>query len=447
MKPFGKHEDSSLSRAIDGLLDKHMLASFTRHGNMTWGLESLVTMALCWAWGGEQSLQQRFSAGLKILATLFPHGQWGRTYQGFLPILRTWSDNLRTLLITRLRQQMLELTDRAGLLHGWIVMAVDGTRVEAPRTDANLEHFGRRVGRRRPSRRKSSARKTSQPAAPQVWVTVMWHVGLGIVWDWRRGPTGSSERAHLREMIPALPAGSLLVADAGFQGYEYWQELIKQGHSFVIRVAGHVRLLKGLGFSRRHRNIVYLWPDKNRRRQEPPLLLRLEQFHDGRRTLWLITNVLDRQRLSTRAMQEIYHRRWGVEVFIRGFKQTFGRGKLRSHAPHNVELELDWSLLALWSLELMAARELISRGESPQQLSTAAALRAIRDTLYAATLGCDVELFDRLGAIRHDGYRRQHKAIRDWPRKKSEAPIGRPIINLANHEQIKAAYELRTAIA
>ena len=444
MKPQRMRDGSALARAIEWLIDDAMFASLSRHGNTKWALVPLVTMALCWAWGDEDGLQERFRSGLNILARLYRRYEWGGTYQGFLKILHVWSDRLRTLVMARLRQRMDSLIDHAGRIHGWIVMAVDGTRVEVPRTNANLSHFSRRAKRRKSSRRKSTSRRTKRlPAAPQVWLTVMWHVGLGLLWDWRQGPTGASERAHLAEMIPALPAGSLLVADAGFQGYDYWKSLLDQGHSFVIRVAGQVRLLRGLGWARRHKNIVYLWPDQKRRRGEPPLVLRLLEFHDGRRSWWLVTNVLDPQRLSARAAQDIYRRRWGVEIFIRGFKQTFGRDKLRSHAPQNVELELDWSLVALWSLELLAVRELVSRGESATQLSTAGALRALRDTLHAAALGIDLDLFSRLAAVRDDGYRRRQKAIRIWPRKKSADTIGRPIIQYATIDQIQTAQALQ----
>lgn len=444
MKLCRKHDGSSLARAVSWLIDDEMVAGLVLHGNTSWKLVPLVTMALCWAWGEEDGLTERFRSGLSILRRLHRPGTWGETYQGFLKILRTWSARLQSLLIGRLRQRMQQLADHGGRIHGWIVMAVDGTRVEAPRTEANLAHFGRRVTRRKSSRRKTSSRRTiRQPPAPQIWLTVVWHVGWGLLWDWRQGPTGSSERAHLREMIPALPAGSLLVADAGFQGYDYWKELLDQGHSFLIRVAGQVRLIEGLGWTRRHKNIVYLWPQKARRRREPPIVLRLLEFHDARGSLWLVTNVLDPKQLSIRAVQDIYRRRWGVEVFIRGFKQTFGRGKLRSHAPHNVELELDWSLAALWSLELLAVRELVSRGLSPHELSPAGALRAMRDTLHAAALGGDLDLCSRLAASRNDGYRRRLKAIRIWPRKRSADVIGHPNIRHANPQELQAAHALQ----
>jgi hypothetical protein len=446
MKPCRKHD--GLARAIDWLVDDRMFSSLERHGNTNWKFMPLITMALCWAWGSEAGLQERFCSGLNILARLFRRGEWGQTYQGFLKILRTWSDRLQTILKARLRERMQRLAEEVERIQGWTVMAVDGTRVAAPRTDANLSYFSRPVRGRQRSRRKASGRRRKpQPSAPQVWLTVIWHVGLGLLWDWRQGPTGSSERAHLQEMISELPAGSLLVADAGFQGYEYWKSLLDQGHSFVIRVAGQVRLLRGLGWARRYKNMVYLWPDRACQRREPPLALRLWEFHDSRQSWWLVTNVLETSRLPARAVQEIYRRRWGVEVFLRGFKQTFGRDQLRSHAPHNVQLELDWSLLGLWSLELLAVHELVTCGQSPYALSTAGALRAIRQTLQATALGCDLDLFSRLAALRHDGYRRRQKAIRIWPRKRGADTIKGPVIRYATFEQFQAAQELRPNVA
>jgi hypothetical protein len=446
MKPCRKHDGGSLGRAIEWLIDDGIFAGHKRHGNMNWSLRWLATMALLWSWGDEEGLRERFEAGLEVLKHLDPREKCGRTYQGFIRILAKWSDRLRAILVARLRERMRSIAGACWTVQGWTVMAVDGTRVEAPRTDDNLRHF-KRCAAHGQRKRKSSRRSQREPASPQVWLTVMWHVGLGLLWDWRQGPTGSSERAHLSEMIEALPPRSLVVADAGFSGYEYWAKLLENGHSFVIRVAGQVRLLRGLGFVRRRRNIVYLWPDKARRRRELPIALRLLEFHDGRRSMWLATNILDPKQLTPRAMREIYRLRWEVEVFIRGFKRTFGRGKLRSHAPRNVEVELDWSLLALWSLELLAVRELIVRDEPPTDLSLAGALRAMHTCLHCAIVGVEFDLCSRLPAHRHDGYTRERQTIREWPRKKSADAIGPPIIRTATKTEVSSAHELQQQAA
>ena len=453
-------EACALQRAMSGLFDERMFAGWKRHGNSKWSWPSLVCMALIWAWGPEEGLQQRFRCGLAVLARWSRSRRWGLTYQGFVKVLLARSDRIVPALSHRLRQRMQELASDELRVCGQALIAVDGTRIEAPRTPPNEAWFARVPAHRRsagkrsvsqqkskqksPRGRRSTRRKTPQPAGSQLWLTVLWHRGVGLLWDWRQGPSGSSERAHLREMLDGLPNKTLLVADAGFQGYEYWQALLDRGHSFVIRVAGQVRLLHGLGYVRRHANIVYLWPEKNRRRKQPPLVLRLREFHDGRRSLWLVTNLLDERQLSNRQMADIYRRRWGVEVFFRTFQQTFGRHKLRSHAPRNVELELDWSLLALWTLELWSAYELHARGLSVCDRSTAGALRELRQCLQRAALGLDFPLANRLAALRHDGYERRRKSIRRWPRKRQQDPIGAPQIRCANLDELHAAIQLQS---
>ena len=49
----------------------------------------------------------------------------------------------------------------------------------------------------------------------------MWHMGLRLPWTWRLGPSNSSERDHVREMLKqeAFPENTLFCGDAGFIGY------------------------------------------------------------------------------------------------------------------------------------------------------------------------------------------------------------------------------------
>ncbi len=82
--------------------------------------------------------------------------------------------------------------------------------------------------------------------------------------------------------------------------------------------------------------------------------------------------------MSDKQARVIYQYRWGIEVFSRTFKQTFGRHKLRSHNAENAKMELDWSLLALWMICLLGQRELVQSVEDPSQLSPALAIHLQR---------------------------------------------------------------------
>lgn len=244
-----------------------------------------------------------------------------------------------------------------------------------------------------------------------------------------------------------MPDNSLIVADAGFVGYEFWQEVQNAGHDFVIRVGANVKLLKRLGYARQSDSTVYLWPDWAAKKKMPPLVLRLIVLHDGREPVYLVTSVLGKQRLSDKQAIEIYRHRWGIELFFRTFKQTFGRTKLRSRSAKHAELELDWSLIALWSICLMGQCELVRRGESPSQLSAASAIRAVQSTLRDYRVrpeSADETLSSLLSASLLDGYERKgSKTSRNYPRKKKRERTAAPKIITATSTQIATAAEVK----
>jgi len=162
MKTRKSLNDGALRQAVDWLFHDQMSATFKQHGNTTWSFSTLVTMALLWAWGADEGLQQRFQSGLAILPNLYRRRQWGTTYQGFIKILKTWTARLLPVVIGRLRKRMQEVAGAHWTIHGWGVLAVDGTRIEAPRTKANEAHFASSFTRRR-RKQKTSGHRQSKP--------------------------------------------------------------------------------------------------------------------------------------------------------------------------------------------------------------------------------------------------------------------------------------------
>jgi hypothetical protein len=330
------------------------------------------------------------------------------------------------------------------LLGEFSVFGVDGSRLELPRTASNEGSFApaaTRQGRstryaRRPSRQSEVSRR-KKGDGPQLWFTTLWHAGTGLVWDWRIGPSDSSERGHLRDMLDDLPSTALVTADAGFVGYDVWQALLSAGLQFVIRVGGNVRLLRKLGYARESAGTVYLWPDREARRSMPPLVLRLVVVRDGRQSWYLVTSVLSRTRLDDVQVAELYRRRWGVEVLYRHFKQTFGRRKLRSHKAEHVRCEAHWSILGLNALLLHAAVQLHRRGVAPARLSVAQTLRVIRTALRDVTdpTVYGSSLSTALSRCLIDKYARRDKRSRAYPRKKYEQTPRPPQIQSATRTQ------------
>ena len=67
----------------------------------------------------------------------------------------------------------------------------------------------------------------------------------------------------------------------------YGLALLTVGHHFVIRVGANVRLVRRLGWTREHAQVVYVWPDQAARKRQPPLVLRLVWSMTGSsRSIW-----------------------------------------------------------------------------------------------------------------------------------------------------------------
>lgn len=465
-----KSHASALRQLLASFLSRADFAAVQLRDDCTWTPPTLAAAGLLSAWSDQAGLTGRFQAARKITKKIFPTQQEpAGSIQAFTKLLRRWTGLLAAALMAVFREQM--RVDLAGAFRvaGWTVFAVDGSRVELPRTKSNEDRYAchshspcpakkrpRRQGKNRPRatyrrRRRCPTRPAVEKKlrSPQAWLTMLWHVGSGLPWDWRTGPSDSSEREHCRQMAASLPAGSLLTADAGFVGYAFWRELLDAGHQFVIRVGSHVRLLKHLGYAREKHGTVYLWPDKVASRREPPLVLRLIVVHNGKHPVYLVTSVCSCRRLSDRQATEIYGLRWGIEVFYRHFKQTFQRRKLLSKAADNVPVELTWSLLALWALCLCGAVRLQQQQEAPKRLSIARALRAIRLPMreYKSHPDPSESVWELLDQAVHDDYERTNKSSRDYPRKKQKEPAaGPPHLRAANRRQTALAAEIKKGL-
>jgi hypothetical protein len=421
----------------------------------TWTPQTLVFAALLWVWSDEKTLIERFTTARKIIIHRYGEQQEpAASYQAFIKLLRKWTEPLLSVLQPAFRQRMIEVLASVWTVEGWAVFAGDGSKVDVPRTRKNEERYSpkSKLAREAQKRRRKSRRRRAQQAArerkanvPRIWMTVLWHVGSGLPWHWQTGPSDSSERGHLEEMLPTLPARSLVTADAGFVGYDLWKMVLEAGHQLLVRVGSNVKLLKKLGYARERNGLVYLWPDQAARKRLPPLVLRLVVVSTGRHPIYLVTSILNSRVFSDEQVAAVYRRRWGIEVYYRHCKQTFERCKLRSHNPDNAMVELHWSLLGMWAMGLHSHARLVQQGVPPERISFAGVWRAYRRPMreYKSRPDPGERLTELLDRAIIDPYQRKNKTSRDYPRKKQEQAAGPPVILAASRTQVRLAQEVK----
>jgi hypothetical protein len=414
----------TLLAAVRWAVDARIFDELKFHGNTTWRPVELILLTVVWAWSEASTLTGAFEEAHRWSQQVLSRAALS-TYQGLMGALVGSTGRLLPLLWQRLQALLEKHGGEHWRIGRWLALAVDGSRVDAARTRANerafcAPNFGlsvtadyRRRKRRRQGRpeRQRRRQRRAAPVKPQVWLTLIWHMGLRTPWSWKSGPSTSSERNHFAAMLSEqeFPKNTLFCGDAGFTGYELWKAAIDCGHEILIRVGANVTLLRKLGYHARERDgIVYCWPSAAARRNQPPLVLRMIRFRLGRAQACVVTSVLSSSQLSDKQALRLYRLRWGVELQFRALKQTFGRRKLRSKRPDRALVELDWSLVGLAIIQLFAIKEQVQFGEPPERSSVSLAIRIVRETVErwhetpaaGQTLGC------RLRAAVADDYQR-----------------------------------------
>jgi hypothetical protein len=454
--------DKAASKIVTALtlVPVTIFAQVLGHGNIKWKMHVLAMAGVLWAWSDKETLTRRWEHARGILTAWLPSAFVAVSYQAFIQVLASMTGRLLVVLMIHLHAMTLT-ANLQGRINGREVFAVDGSKVGVPWTDDNDQKLGHKSS---PRKKKKAKKKQAQAARkqrrsknseahqvlrPQILLTLFWHLGTGLPWCWQQGPVGSSERDMARQLLSQLPPKSIVVADAGFTGYEFWQDIIDAGHDFVIRVGANVRLLKKLGWQcRTHGDLVYLWPADQQKKHLSPIVVRLVAFETRCSVIWVATSILSRHQMSDRQIEKIYRDRWGIEGWFRSLKQTFGKRKMRSLTAEHAQVELDWAIVGLALIQAHGVQALVDEGDSPHALSEANAIDAVRTTV----LQTDFQRQDlrrlclRLREACVDDYvRTAPKAGRHVHRQKTYKPAGCPKVIPATKAQQRLAKEIQAA--
>jgi len=454
---------AQLNRALNWFLKDIRFGNFHPHGNTSWKPTALIIQTLLWIWSDKRALTDAFDDS-RLQSQQLLGDVALTTYQGLAGALQTWTDRLLPPLLERLHRLMQSIGGRRWKVGRWVAFGVDGSRDSVGRTLSNEQAFcasnygnGKTAKYRKKKKRTKGMRKRKKvdskqcPQAPQIWITMIWHMGLCLPWCWMLGPSTASERGHVMSMIrkKKFPKKALFVGDAGFVGYDFWQHIVDSGYQFLVRVGGNVTLLEKLGYEieKRSKGIVYCWPKNKRDGGQRPLVLRMIRVRlGGKKKAVLLTSVLDEAELSIKEALSLYEKRWGIELEFRNLKQTFGRSMLRSRRSDRALNELTWSILGLTVVELFALKQQMHVPQAdPTRLSVAGALRAVRKTCSDLSYD-DAQLDDFDTQLRRaviDNYERTtSKTARYQPQRKHPPSCGLPIVTRADSQQRKIARAL-----
>jgi hypothetical protein len=228
-----------------------------RRRSWRWQTQPLLFLLLCRTWCAGDSLPERFETARACYVALHQRRRRpGKTFAGFEKALGQLPVPVLRAVATAVRGRLAQVFASRWWVDGFIPLGCDGSRLACPRS-AELErrlHLGQKPQRRK-RQKQTAAGSPATPAepgpatakaraagTPQLWVTAVLHLGLGVLWSWRLGGGGASEREHLRRLLATLPRGALLVADAGYVGYELMAALQAAGVAFLLRLSSRAPL-------------------------------------------------------------------------------------------------------------------------------------------------------------------------------------------------------------
>lgn len=404
----------------------------------------LVTLAMTWSVG--ESAPERFEMARGIVALCRPkRRRAGETPQGYQKALIRLPMRPLIALAAALRQQLVRCLGSDLLVHGFLPLGCDGSRLECCRNDQLLARMGR-------------ANKANSP--PALWVTALVHLTTGVPWSWQLGKGNANERSHLVRLIPTLPERALVIADAGYNGYDLASAILAAKGSFLIRMASNTRLfvtqpVEAESFE--SGSVVY-WPLEARQKKSPPLLLRLIRVRGRRRVkgerrkvdVWLLTNVKSAQ-LSVAQAALFYRLRWENEGMFRTYKRTLKKVHLVGRTVRTVHREAYGSLLACQLLLAQGAWALRQHraGDAPVvPCSARRVLLAIRQELQAAMKAQRRPTYrERLRqSERERRARTSAKQKRAWPQRTPHVPPKPPKL-LTMNEKEKALFSTLNALS
>jgi hypothetical protein len=281
---------------------KQALSAVRRGKASRWQGQPLLFVLLVMTWCAGDSVPERFeTARAFYVASYQKRRRPGTTCEGFQKALARVPAAALRLVAAAVRQRLAQVLGDRLLVDGFIPFGGDGSRLECPRSQQLEERL---------------LLSSTSEAPPQAWVTALVHLASGLLWSWRLGKGTADERQHLRHLIATLPRGALLVADAAFAGYELLQALAKAQLWFLIRLSSRAPLyVPSKSTLKDYREgLVYYWPQWAQKESLPPIPVRLIRLRGPKVNVWLITNVLDEQRLPKKIASKFYRWRWRNEM-------------------------------------------------------------------------------------------------------------------------------------
>ncbi len=168
-------------------------------------------------------------------------------------------------------------------------------------------------------------------------------------------------KKHARQMLAYLAPGTLILADLGYFGFAWFDELTWAGFWWVSRLREktsytviHTYYREGETFD----GLVWLGAYE----AKAGIAVRLVEFRVGATLVRYVTNVTDPHQLSMREIARLYARRWDIELAFKTLKRELGLHLLWSSKAQLILIQV-WAVLIIAQLVQALRMEVALRAE------------------------------------------------------------------------------------
>lgn len=177
---------------------------------------------------------------------------------------------------------------------------------------------------------------------------------------WLRTAVEQNEKVLARELVATLPRGSLILADLGYFGFRWFDDLTDAGHWWISRLRSKTTYQVVHVFAQHGDTLdALVWLGRYRA-DRGKHLVRLVQVRHGQQLRQYITNVRDPERLSAQAVLELYARRWDIELAVQLVKQHLGLALWWSGKDTVIAQQL-WAVLTIAQIVQALRLEIAAR--------------------------------------------------------------------------------------
>jgi hypothetical protein len=320
-----------------------------------------------------------------------------------------------TKLISRRARQCRRRFGQACRWHGRWVFRIDGSTISMPDTSSLAKEFG------------YSSCSHGSSRFPIARLTFIELAGLNVIWDYRMDDYRCSEERQLYDMWHTLPGGCICLLDRKFCSFYILAKLQQRKIGVVTPLHQWRDPQKLIRHGRppgknQWRVPLHIQPQTRKQYGDPSLpkvlFVRLIRVHfrrgQKRKTLWLVTTLMNPVKYPAGEVAELYRTRWQIEPRIGSLKTTLEMNVLRSKTPQAARREVAAIILG-HNLVWMLIHESAAATDTP--VETISFAGAVKVTLaFSSAI---------LHAPRHVRRRLHQKMLRQIARQTNHHPPGR----------------------